>query len=269
MEGVVVADLEGRILYWNPAALEMHGFGGEARRDLGGGPPALLRAVHGRRRRAAPRVAAHRVSFAASSSRTYSFGSGDADESGSGRSATEAAWSAASNGRGLMAVFTLKDVSEREQARRRLASERQRLAVTLRSIGDAVIATDDGGPHHPAERCGGEAHRMEGRRGGRATAGGGLPHRPRTDASSGDEAPFTAPCGRAASSGSPTTPRSLRATGGSAPSPTPAPPYGRRMAGSPAPSWSSATRPRSEGRSWRSARARPATGACSRTSPRR
>jgi hypothetical protein len=38
-----------------------------------------------------------------------------------------------------MAVVTLRDVSERLEDRRRLAAERQRLAVTIRSIGDAVI----------------------------------------------------------------------------------------------------------------------------------
>ncbi|OQX09740.1 MAG: hypothetical protein BWK76_21790 [Desulfobulbaceae bacterium A2] len=40
------------------------------------------------------------------------------------------------------AVVTLLDISERKQAENALAAEKERLAVTLRSIGDGVITTD-------------------------------------------------------------------------------------------------------------------------------
>jgi two-component system cell cycle sensor histidine kinase/response regulator CckA len=40
-------------------------------------------------------------------------------------------------------ISVVRDISERKQAEERLAAERERLAVTLESIGDAVIATDE------------------------------------------------------------------------------------------------------------------------------
>jgi len=42
----------------------------------------------------------------------------------------------------FVALGTVKDITERKQMERALAAERERLAVTLRSIGDGVIATD-------------------------------------------------------------------------------------------------------------------------------
>ncbi len=39
----------------------------------------------------------------------------------------------------------VRDITDRKQAEEALAAEKERLAVTLRSIGDAVIATDVGG----------------------------------------------------------------------------------------------------------------------------
>ena len=42
----------------------------------------------------------------------------------------------------LAALGTVKDITERKQMERALAAERERLAVTLSSIGDGVIATD-------------------------------------------------------------------------------------------------------------------------------
>jgi PAS domain S-box-containing protein len=143
VEGVMVADLEGRLLYWNPAAMEMHGFRGkpleeslqassevfELSTDEGVLPPAQwpLRRVLRGEHLADLQVRVRRKD--GDWQRTFSFGGRLVKDSG---------------GRGLMAVVTVRDVSEREQDRRHLASERQRLAVTLRSIGDAVIATDDG-----------------------------------------------------------------------------------------------------------------------------
>jgi len=47
------------------------------------------------------------------------------------------------DGRRLV-ISMAKDVTERKRAEAALAAERERLAVTLRSIGDAVIATDTG-----------------------------------------------------------------------------------------------------------------------------
>ena len=42
-------------------------------------------------------------------------------------------------------ISVVRDITERKQAEERLSAERDRLAVTLRSIGDAVIATDEQG----------------------------------------------------------------------------------------------------------------------------
>ena len=42
-------------------------------------------------------------------------------------------------------IATLRDVSERDRAARRLADEKEQLAVTLRSIGEGVITTDTDG----------------------------------------------------------------------------------------------------------------------------
>jgi PAS domain S-box-containing protein len=48
-------------------------------------------------------------------------------------------------GRGEAIVVTLRDVTERHQAEMRLASEKEQLAVTLRSIGEGVITADAAG----------------------------------------------------------------------------------------------------------------------------
>lgn len=45
-------------------------------------------------------------------------------------------------GRGEAIIVTLRDVSERLRAERRLGAEKEQLAVTLRSIGEGVITTD-------------------------------------------------------------------------------------------------------------------------------
>ena len=45
-------------------------------------------------------------------------------------------------GREQAVVLTLRDVTERRRAERRLAGEKEQLAVTLRSIGEGVITTD-------------------------------------------------------------------------------------------------------------------------------
>ena len=37
---------------------------------------------------------------------------------------------------------TIRDITEERQAANRLAEEKERLAVTVRSIGDGVITTD-------------------------------------------------------------------------------------------------------------------------------
>jgi PAS domain S-box-containing protein len=47
------------------------------------------------------------------------------------------------SGDGLSVYF--QDISDRKRAERELAAERERLVVTLRSIGEGVIATDNGG----------------------------------------------------------------------------------------------------------------------------
>ncbi len=47
--------------------------------------------------------------------------------------------------RPIFGLGMVEDVTERKQADDRLASEKERLAVTLRSIGDAVVATDAAG----------------------------------------------------------------------------------------------------------------------------
>lgn len=49
------------------------------------------------------------------------------------------------NNRVSGAVVTFIDISQRKEAEERLAAEKERLAVTLRSIGDAVITTDTSG----------------------------------------------------------------------------------------------------------------------------
>ncbi len=48
-------------------------------------------------------------------------------------------------GRTEAMIATLRDVSERDRAERRLADEKEQLAVTLRSIGEGVITTDTAG----------------------------------------------------------------------------------------------------------------------------
>jgi PAS domain S-box-containing protein len=142
VEGVVVADVDGRLRYWNRAALEMHGFTGaeQPARELGQladrfelfsekGVLALeewplsriLRGEHLQDLRLSVR------SKSDTWQRIFSYG---------GRLAHDP------DGRGLLAVVTVKDITERERTENRLSAERERLAVTLRSIGDGVIATD-------------------------------------------------------------------------------------------------------------------------------
>ncbi len=48
-------------------------------------------------------------------------------------------------GRAEAIIVTLRDVTERHQAQQRLAEEKEQLAITLRSIGEAVATTDVGG----------------------------------------------------------------------------------------------------------------------------
>ncbi|MBN1524090.1 MAG: PAS domain S-box protein [Spirochaetales bacterium] len=49
------------------------------------------------------------------------------------------------NSRPVRMFGTIQDVTERKQAEEQLAAEKERLSVTLRSIGDAVISTDTDG----------------------------------------------------------------------------------------------------------------------------
>jgi PAS domain S-box-containing protein len=47
-----------------------------------------------------------------------------------------------------------RDVTKRKRAQEALVAEKERLAVTLRSIGDGVITTDRDGHHHPYQQGG-------------------------------------------------------------------------------------------------------------------
>jgi PAS domain S-box-containing protein len=145
VEGVVVSDLQGRLLYWNPAALAIHGYSGveepglwlselvntfELSSEEGVVPVdrwPLARILAGDTLRDLQLVVRR---LGTEWKRSFSYGGRLVQDPG---------------GRGLMAVVTMRDVTEREEARGRLVAERERLAVTLRSIGDAVIATDQAG----------------------------------------------------------------------------------------------------------------------------
>ncbi|HET6438558.1 MAG TPA: PAS domain S-box protein [Anaeromyxobacter sp.] len=142
-EGVIVADLRGNLVHWNRAALEMHGFSRleEAPRlyaDLASSfelAPPRGEALSLEQRPMARIFAGESLrdcelrirSRQAGWTRVFSY---------SGSLAHDPA------GRPLVAVVTVRDVTARRRADEALIAERERLAVTLRSIGDAVIATD-------------------------------------------------------------------------------------------------------------------------------
>jgi len=146
VDGVIVADSNGRLLRWNRAAREMHGLSPEEEhpstyerlREL-----FILSSPDGGRllpeERPLERIVrgAHLRDVEADIqrtdrpwSRTFSYG---------GRMVP------AVSGKPSMAVVTVRDVTDRKKAERRLAAESARLAVTLHSIAEGVIATDEAG----------------------------------------------------------------------------------------------------------------------------
>jgi PAS domain S-box-containing protein len=142
-EGVTVTDLQGNFLHWNRAGLAMHGFSSleaaphsydELRAvveltslqgaELSIEERPLARILGGEILRDCElRFHNRQTGF----TRVLSYGGSLARDGG---------------GRPLMAVVTIRDVTTRRQADEALIAERERLAVTLRSIADAVIAAD-------------------------------------------------------------------------------------------------------------------------------
>jgi len=141
-EGLIVSTMDGDLIHWNRAALDMHGFATveEVRRRLvdfegiyslatleGRELPVaewpLARLLRGEPVREVELAVRRR---AEERSRIFSYG-GSVVTGPEGRP---------------LAVLTVTDVTERRRAAEQLAAEAERLAVTLRSIGDAVIATD-------------------------------------------------------------------------------------------------------------------------------
>jgi two-component system, cell cycle sensor histidine kinase and response regulator CckA len=143
VDGVVVAGLDGSLLHWNRAALDLHGFASleECRRNVGELTGVfelssldgsvlpvdewpLARVLRGEQLRDLE-LRIRRLD--GRSIRTFSYGGGLVRDA---------------VGQPFIAVVTVRDVTERKRAEERLAAEKEHLAVTLRSIGDAVIATD-------------------------------------------------------------------------------------------------------------------------------
>ena len=144
-EGLITSTADGQLVHWNRAALEMHGFSSvdEVRRRL---PEfqeiytlstldgreltldewPLSRLLRGETVRTLELVLRRKADGWA---RVFSYG-GTLVRSSGGRP---------------MAIVTVTDVTERRRADAQLAAERDRLAVTLGSIGDAVVATDAAG----------------------------------------------------------------------------------------------------------------------------
>ena len=145
-EGVAVSDLDGRFLYWNRACLGMHGFSSleECQRrlpDFGGifelssaddtvlpvDSWPLSRILRGENLRDLEiRIRRHNTDW----QRMFSYGGTLARDM---------------DGKPLLAVVTVADITERKQAEEELRRQREWLRVTLSSIGDAVIASDTEG----------------------------------------------------------------------------------------------------------------------------
>jgi PAS domain S-box-containing protein len=144
-EGVITSTADGQLVHWNRAALEMHGFAAveEVRRRLAEFESIYTLATPEGRvlsldewplSRLLRGEAVHDLELVLSRradgwARVFSYG-GALVRSSDGRP---------------MAILTVRDVTERRRAVAQLAAERDRLAVTLGSIGDAVIATDADG----------------------------------------------------------------------------------------------------------------------------
>ena len=96
-------------------------------------------------------------------------------------------------------------VVQRRRAEEQVHEQRERLRVTLASIGDAVIATDTEGRVTFLNAVAEESDRLDVGRGRGPAAGSRVSHRQRADPPAGREPGRAGACGRASSSGWRTT----------------------------------------------------------------
>ncbi len=136
--GITVADINGRILEANPAFLRMTGYSWEELKDV-----SKLDLTHPEDRDEERELVENLI-----------WGQGGRNQTdkryirkdGSifwGRLTVSVMQETDDEDRFIISM--VEDISERKKARMELSMEKERLAVTLRSIGDGVIATDDAG----------------------------------------------------------------------------------------------------------------------------
>jgi PAS domain S-box-containing protein len=133
-DALIVREMGGAVLFWNRGAEALYGW--TATEAVGQRPHALLRTDPD----------AVRQFDAALEHGRHWFGELIHTTRDGRRVTVEARQTAAraADGR-LLVLESVRDVTERKRAEEQLAAEKDRLAVTLRSIGDAVIATDESG----------------------------------------------------------------------------------------------------------------------------